>query len=56
MRSDADRIGDILEAIAKIKQRTPDTVEAFLQDELARPPGVCLQGSENAMQECLGPR
>ena len=34
MRSDADRIGDILEAITKIKERIPREDEAFLRDEM----------------------
>src|SRR5512143_942616 len=36
MRSDAERIGDILDAIAKIQQRTPDNIAAFLADEMVQ--------------------
>ena len=34
MRSDADRLNDILEATAKIKERVPDSIDAFLGDEV----------------------
>ena len=34
MRSDADRISDILGAIAKIKERTADSLDAFLGNEM----------------------
>ncbi len=34
MRSDADRVSDILAAIAKIKERIVDSVDAFKQDEM----------------------
>jgi uncharacterized protein with HEPN domain len=34
MRSDADRVSDILEAIAKIKERITDNLDAFLGDEM----------------------
>jgi hypothetical protein len=33
MRRDADRISDILEAIEKIKGRTPASLHAFQKDE-----------------------
>jgi len=36
MRSDADRLRDILEAIEKIKARIPDGAAAFRQDELVQ--------------------
>jgi uncharacterized protein with HEPN domain len=36
MRSDADRVSDILEAIEKIKARTPANAVAFQQDELVQ--------------------
>ena len=36
MRSDADRVTDILDAIAKIKQRMPGTLDAFLGDEMVQ--------------------
>lgn len=36
MRSDADRLTDILDAIAKIKQRMPGTLDAFLGDEMVQ--------------------
>ncbi len=34
MRSDADRVGDILEAIAKARERTTNSVDAFRGDEM----------------------
>ncbi len=34
MRSDADRLSDILEAIAKIKARITNDVDVFQQDEM----------------------
>ena len=34
MRTDADRLGDILLAIAKIKERAVGAVDAFEQDEM----------------------
>jgi len=34
MRSDADRLGDILAAIAKIKDRTGEGIAAFERDEM----------------------
>jgi uncharacterized protein with HEPN domain len=34
MRSDADRVNDILEAISKIRARGPDSFEQFLSGEL----------------------
>jgi uncharacterized protein with HEPN domain len=34
MRSDPDRVSDILEAIAKIKARITDSVDVFQQDEM----------------------
>jgi uncharacterized protein with HEPN domain len=34
MRSDADRLSGILEAIAKIRDRTMDTIDAFRDDEM----------------------
>ncbi len=34
MRSDADRVSDILEAIGKIKDRTTNTLDEFLRDEM----------------------
>jgi uncharacterized protein with HEPN domain len=36
MRSDADRLRDIIEAIEKINARTPDSAAAFHQDELVQ--------------------
>jgi len=36
MRSDADRLRDILEAVEKIKARIPDGAAAFRQDELVQ--------------------
>ena len=36
MRSDADRVTDILEAIAKIKQRIPGSLDSFLGDEMVQ--------------------
>jgi uncharacterized protein with HEPN domain len=36
MRSDADRVSDILEAIDKVKARTPDTENDFQRDELVQ--------------------
>jgi uncharacterized protein with HEPN domain len=36
MRSDADRLSDILEAIAKIKGRITDSADAFQQDEMVQ--------------------
>jgi uncharacterized protein with HEPN domain len=36
MRSDADRVNDILDAIAKIKGRITDNVDAFQQDEMVQ--------------------
>ena len=34
MRSDADRVSDILEATAKIKERITDSTDAFQRDEM----------------------
>jgi uncharacterized protein with HEPN domain len=34
MRSDADRVSDILEATAKIKERITDSIDAFQRDEM----------------------
>jgi len=34
MRSDADRLSDILEAIAKIRERITDSIQAFQGDEV----------------------
>jgi uncharacterized protein with HEPN domain len=34
MRSDADRVSDILEAIAKIGERITDSLDAFQGDEM----------------------
>ena len=34
MRSDADRVSDILEATAKIRERVTDDIDAFLGDEM----------------------
>jgi uncharacterized protein with HEPN domain len=34
MRSDADRVSDILEAAAKIRGRVTDSVDAFQGDEM----------------------
>jgi uncharacterized protein with HEPN domain len=34
MRSDADRLGDILAAIAKIQERMPADIDAFERDEM----------------------
>lgn len=34
MRSDADRLSDIVEAIAKIKERAVDSMESFQADEM----------------------
>lgn len=34
MRSDADRLSDILQAISKIKERTSCSLGAFLSDEM----------------------
>lgn len=34
MRSDADRVSDILGAIGRIKERIPDSLDAFLGDEM----------------------
>ena len=34
MRSDADRLSDILEAIAKIRERITDDIHAFQGDEV----------------------
>jgi uncharacterized protein with HEPN domain len=34
MRSDRDRLGDILEAIGKIRERLPDTIEDLMASEL----------------------
>jgi len=34
MRSDADRVGDILEAITRIKERSAANLDAFLADEM----------------------
>jgi hypothetical protein len=34
MRSDPDRVSDILEAIAKTKARITDSVDVFQQDEM----------------------
>lgn len=34
MRSDADRLRDILDASAKIKARIPDNLDAFLGDDM----------------------
>jgi uncharacterized protein with HEPN domain len=36
MRSDADRLSDILEAIAKIRERITDSIPAFQGDEMLR--------------------
>jgi hypothetical protein len=36
MRSDADRVSDILDAIAKIKGRITDSADAFQQDEMVQ--------------------
>jgi len=34
MKSDADRLSDILEAIAKIRERITDSIDAFQGDEM----------------------
>jgi len=34
MRSDADRLGDVIEAIAKIRERITDGIDPFLDDEM----------------------
>ena len=34
MRSDADRLNDILDSITKIRGRTPDSFDAFRSDEM----------------------
>ena len=34
MKSDADRVSDILEAIAKIRERITDSIDAFQGDEM----------------------
>ena len=34
MRSDADRVSDILEAAAKIRERVTDSVDTFQGDEM----------------------
>jgi len=34
MRSDRDRVSDILEAIAKIRERITDSIDSFLGDEM----------------------
>ncbi len=34
MRSDADRLGDIIEAISKIRERITDGLDAFLDDDM----------------------
>jgi uncharacterized protein with HEPN domain len=34
MRSDADRLGDILEAAAKIRERSTDSIDVFRADEM----------------------
>jgi uncharacterized protein with HEPN domain len=34
MRSDADRVSDILEAIAKIRERITDSIDVFQRDEM----------------------
>lgn len=34
MRSDADRVGDILDVITNIKRRMPDSLETSLRDEM----------------------
>jgi uncharacterized protein with HEPN domain len=34
MRSDADRLSDILQAIAKIRERNTDSIQAFQCDEV----------------------
>ena len=34
MRSDADRVNDILNATAKIRERVTDTIDAFQRDEM----------------------
>jgi hypothetical protein len=36
MRSDADRGADILDAIAKIKERMPGGLDGFLGDEMVQ--------------------
>jgi uncharacterized protein with HEPN domain len=36
MRSDAERLNDILEAISKIRSRIVNNVEVFLADEMAQ--------------------
>jgi uncharacterized protein with HEPN domain len=36
MRSDADRLSDILEAIAKIRERITESITAFQGDEMLR--------------------
>jgi hypothetical protein len=34
MRSDAERVSDILTATAKIRERVPDSIDAFQDDEM----------------------
>jgi hypothetical protein len=34
MRSDADRLADILEAVAKIRERIADSIDAFHGNEM----------------------
>ena len=36
MRSDADRLGDMLEVIAKIRERNAEDLDAFERDEMLR--------------------
>jgi hypothetical protein len=36
MRSDADPVSDILEAVAKIRERITDGMDAFQGDEMPR--------------------
>jgi hypothetical protein len=36
MRSDADRVSDILTAAAKIRERVRDSIDAFQHDEMVQ--------------------
>ena len=56
MRSDADRVRDILEATAKIRERAADSIGAFLGDEMLQVWAIhYLQVIGEAARACPNP-
>ena len=60
MRSDADRLSDILEATAKIRERITDSIDAFQGDEMLQVwvihhlqvIGEAARGVSQSLQNC----